>query len=93
MKKINPKDENILKYIKLEEQACGWFVIRYKRKHAGNITIDFHNNEVARIDIFPEYKRKGIATYVLNLIENKFNILLKPNKTVSKEGKMFFATR
>lgn len=96
-KKINPRDEELLKKIKIKKHIKENLIvysIYVNNTYVGHADIIPKTDNIYYIEIYEdEYRRKGIATYVYDYIEQDLNIKIKPSKKQLSLGKLFWKSR
>lgn len=97
LKRSNPTDEEFLKKIKIEKiNTNGFFVyeVYYDDRFIGIVSIAHNSHQVGSVEIlYKEYRRKGVASYVYNYIENDLGIKLRPSDEQLPAGKKFWEAR
>lgn len=97
-RKRNPRDENIIKQLQIGKNYHGSDNIVYTAFIEDELicivnydkltkTIEWVNIEK------PEYKRKGIVSYIYDYIEKDLRIKLKPSKSLTPDGEAFWKNR
>lgn len=98
LKRSNPRDDEFLKKISIEERRNLTLTISYAVYYSNNFIATFLYNKVykhiSNILIFDdEYKRRGLATYIYDYIEKEQGIKLKPSPVLLDEGELFWENR
>lgn len=94
----NPRDEEFLKKISIEERRNLTSTISYAVYYSNNFIATFLYNKVykhiSNILIFDdEYKRRGLATYIYDYVEKEQGIKLRPSPVLLDEGELFWKNR
>ena len=93
----NPTDKDFLRQIRIEKFDNGVF-IRYEVIYNGEEIAIFilhkDKNYIEDSEIFSnEFKRRGLASYVYDYIEKDLKVRLKPSKSQTLDGKLFWKHR
>lgn len=94
LRKKNPMDNDFLELIKVKKEPHHNFYrykIYYRNEQIGEFDIQKNTNYIHAMEIWEdEYKRRGLATFMHNYIENDLNIKIAPSKSLTKDGKEFY---
>ncbi len=95
--KLNPTDHAFLKTLKIKKLKISSLFDTYNVARNGEIiaSVDYNNNidYVYSVWVDSKFRRKGIANFLYDYIEKKFNIELKPSDDLLYNGQMFWMNR
>lgn len=92
----NPKDQKLLDNIEIKKYVYPDIIVYYayhNKKIIAHLVLNKNYNHINTITINDKFKRKGLATYLYDYIENTENIKLKPSSFLLKDGKAFWENR
>lgn len=99
----NPRDKDLLKRLKIQkyEEIPGerfwWYDVYLDKIEPENKIGEFGYKEgtdhIGNVKVWSDFRRKGIANYVYDLIEKDFGIKLKPSTAISHDARSFWITR
>lgn len=97
-KKTNPNDYDLLKNIEIRKDFdTKNKIIDYRiylnNKRIAYMSFDPEYNQVFDVKVSPEFRRKGLATFVYNYIEKDRNVKLEPSQILLPDGKEFWKNR
>ena len=107
LKKSNPADQNLLKKIQIQKELIKIpkdkfrprntyyteYQILLNGKIIGKAQIKKNNNYISWIEIYKNFQRKGLSTYLYDYIEKDLEIKLRPSINQLDEGKEFWKSR
>lgn len=97
LKRKNPKDEEFLELIKVKRTLTNnlyCYYIYYRNEQIGLFIIEKGSNYIHEMEIFEDkYKRRGLATFMHDYIENDLRIKLITSNALSKAGERFYQAR
>lgn len=67
--------------------------IYHDKELIGFVLILEKSKYIENIEISSEFRRKGIASYIYDYIEDDLGILLEPSKNQFTDGKLFWKNR
>lgn len=92
----NPTDEEFLKKLEIEILLNSndiEYRVWFDDNHIGSAWYKKKTNSIDSIEIDEDFRRKGLATFLYNYIENDLNIKLQPDKVQTQDGKVFWKSR
>jgi hypothetical protein len=97
LKRKNPKDEEFLELIRIERKdypRLYHYKVYFRNELIGIFDIKKNFNYIQEMEIFEEkYKRRGLAMFMHDYIEQDLGIKIVTSKALSKEGKSFYQAR
>ena len=107
LKKSNPADQNLLKKIQIQKELIKIpkdkfrprntyyteYQILLNGKIIGKAQIKKNKNYISWIEIYKNFQRKGLSTYLYDYIEKDLEIKLRPSINQLDEGKEFWKSR
>jgi hypothetical protein len=97
LKRKNPKDEEFLELIKVIRKNQPLFYhyeIYFRNELIGFFDISKNDNYIQLMNIFDyKYKRRGLATFMHDYIEEDLGIKIRTSDFLSKQGKKFYEAR
>ena len=97
LKRKNPKDEEFLELIKVIRKNQPLFYryeVYFRNELIAFFDIGKEDNYIQLMNVFEEkYKRRGLAMFMHDYIENDLGIKIVTSKALSKEGKLFYKSR
>lgn len=98
IKRKNPTDEEFLKKVEIEKLKLGSDIvysltINNFKEEIGLVTYDPKNKIISDINIYPLFRRKGIATFIYDYIEKDQHVKLKSSKQLLPDGEKFWQNR
>ncbi len=98
IKSKNPTDKEFLKKVQIKKKIDSrWNVIDYKvflnGKQIALMQFDPNDNTVFDANVESDFRRRGLATYVYNYIEQDLGIKIKPNHMQLDDGIAFWKNR
>lgn len=98
IKKINPRDDELLKKLKIKKEYFPetneiFYIVLLNNNEIGSAVYRTNTNVVDSTGIDKEYRRKGINTWLYDYIEKDQKIKLIPSNTLMREGMLFWRNR
>lgn len=98
LKKQNPTDKQFLSKVKIQKVpnidpkiiSYGAFL---NNKYIAGVDFDTITKTIFDVWVGPNYRRKGLATFIYNKIEKDQKIKLKPSETLFPDGQEFWKAR
>lgn len=94
--KKNPIDRELLNNIKIKDLIYPDFIVYrvyYNNNVIAHLVLDRNKNHITTVTINDKFKRKGLASFLYDYIENTQNIKLKPSSILLPDGKAFWKNR
>lgn len=92
----NPIDRELLNNIKIKDIVYPDFIVYrvyYNNNVIAHLVLDRNKNYITTVTINDKFKRKGLASFLYDYIENSQDIKLKPSSVLLPAGKAFWKNR
>jgi len=96
LKKQNPTDKEFLSKVKIQKVLNKEYISYeafYNNKYIAGVDFDPKTKTIWDVWVGPNYRRKGLATFIYNKIEKDQKLKLKPSKTLFPDGQEFWKAR
>ncbi len=94
--RINPADKDFLSKVKIQKVLNKEYISYeafYNNKYIAGVDYDPKLKTIWDVWVSPNYRRKGLATFIYNKIEKDQKIKLKPSETLFPDGQEFWKAR
>lgn len=94
--RTNPTDKEFLSKVKIKKVLNKEYISYeafYNNKYIAGVDFDPKTKTVWDVWVGPNYRRKGLATFIYNKIEKDQKIKLKPSETLFPDGQEFWKAR
>ena len=96
LKKQNPTDKDFLSKVKIQKVLNKEYISYeafYNNKYIAGVDFNPKTKTIWDVWVGPNYRRKGLATFIYNKIEKDQKIKLKPSDTLFPDGQEFWKAR
>lgn len=94
--RTNPTDKDFLSKVKIQKVLNKEYISYeafYNNKYIAGVDFDPKTKTIWDVWVSPNYRRKGLATFIYNKIEKDQKIKLKPSETLFPDGQEFWKAR
>ena len=94
--RTNPTDKDFLSKVKIQKVLNKEYISYeafYNNKYIAGVDFDPKTKTIWDVWVGPNYRRKGLATFIYNKIEKDQKIKLKPSDTLFPDGQEFWKNR
>lgn len=94
--RTNPTDKDFLSKVKIQKVLNKEYISYeafYNNKYIAGVDFNPKTKTIWDVWVGPNYRRKGLATFIYNKIEKDQKIKLKPSDTLFPDGQEFWKAR